>query len=141
MAARWTTARRVVSAAAFASAAAAVFLWSVKREIPFDPQRWKNPSWVTDRSRMLRDLADRLEARKWTRAELVAMLEGEPERRDPHRPAQLAQPSNGTGLVYRVPEPSPYWPLNRTVHDLELHLYVAPDGRFLYSELHSDHSH
>jgi hypothetical protein len=136
MARRLTIARRTFSAAFVILAAAAVFLWSVKREIPFDPQRWKNPSWVTDRSRMLPDLFRVLEARKRSRDELLAMLEGEPERRDPYRAQLLAEPH----LVYGVPKPSPYWPWNRTVNNLELHLYVGTDGRYRDCEVQSDNS-
>ena len=142
MAGRRTRARRVAAAVAVALvAAAAVAVWSVKREIPFDPERWKDPSWVTDRSRMLRDLQAKLESRQWSRDELLPMLEGEPERRDPRRASLLAQPSDAFGLVYAVPDPSPYWPLVRDTDNLELHLYFRRDGRFQYCELHSDQSH
>lgn len=122
--------RKIMAALIVAMAAGGVFyIWSIQREIPFDPERWREPRWSWDRWRMLEDLKDELATWKPTRDQVLQVLEGVPEQRDPYRDMALSTLQKSGQVVYHLPKPFPSWRLIN-LGGGELRLYFSPNDRF-----------
>lgn len=113
-------------AVAILSALFVCFVWAIRRDIAFDANQWRDPTWPWDRWRMVEDLRIRLAKDRPTFDEAMKMLEGKPESQHATRNLELSAGKQGNYLDYYLGR---RFPGVRPVGGGTIVLYFGEDGR------------